>query len=210
VTGETFVMCAPRLNPVKGFRHVSLLRVAGSWARRGWVSRDCINQLLGAASQVGLDQADALRIIQAIFSKEARQGKSRTGLPTLPALTGTGHGQGGRGCVTGIVPLRQNDLSVLKTSLEEIKTQHAGRGKWNHLRDAWAHVLSGRFIAERSGIAPRTAARSLDRLCRSGMLWLSPRPYRLKNGRLAYQYRPTFIGVALAEQQLGVNPWRGE
>jgi len=165
--------------------------------------------LVGAAIQVGLNQKEATRIVTHYFRPDrpkTRPGQTRPG-QALPALAVTGRGRS-RECNTGIVTLAEIDLKVLKTSLEEIKTQTTGQGRWSHLRDAWKHVLSCRHVAKKVGCDHMTASRSLQRLALGGFLWLSPERYRISQTRWANQYRPTFYGVAYAEEQLGVNPWR--
>jgi hypothetical protein len=75
ITGETSFLTGPALDPRKGHRHISLLEWTGRFAARGWMSKAHALLLLNAALRVGLEHADAMRIINNIFSKEAAKQK---------------------------------------------------------------------------------------------------------------------------------------
>jgi hypothetical protein len=209
LTGETSFLSQPYISPVKGQRHYALLRLAGGYAARGLVSEQHKLLLVSSAVQAGLEAEDALRVVSAIFAKELRKQNSPTST-VLTARPSHQQNQGrGQGRVYRLGPPPQalglNDRKVLKAALETFLEHDQGR--WEHLKDAWKRSLSERHIAEKAGCARMTAWRSLNRNCAAGMLWRSPKPYYLKNG-WAHQYRPTYIGIAFAEQNLGVNPVR--
>jgi hypothetical protein len=193
LTGEVGILCKPYLSPVPGQRRVSLLRLAGSWNYKGWTSKEHMALVTNAALQAGIEQKEADRIISYAFN------------PT-PKATVKEAGKA-RGAYIRVVTHKLSflDKKVLLVALDCFRRKGQRIGKYEHLRDAWSEVISCRYVASRTGYDQMSAARALRRLVEAGMLWRSRKLRRLKSGA-AYQYRPTFIGVAFAEQQLGVDP----
>jgi Bifunctional DNA primase/polymerase, N-terminal len=196
-TGETGILCQPSIPPVEGTRRRTLLSTAGLWNYRGW-STDQHKELLAKAGRAaGIEQSEINRILTYVFNTVP---KSTNPAPAPNAYTGV---------VTHCSNLGFREKRVLLAALETFLQN----GNWKHLRDkwegiqnAWKDIISARYVAARTGIDHMSASRGLKRLVQAGMLWRSPKLRRLKSGFQAYQYRPTFVGLAFAAQHLGFDP----
>jgi hypothetical protein len=210
VTGESCRLYEPVVCPIPGNRNNDLRRIATYWGFQGRSSDQHYLQLFGAGLKVGLTEQQCRKQIKQGFEYAARH-SCNSSFNAAAAASAIQAGRSRR-AYTGIVRFSETDKRVLKTVLEIIKEQPVG--DWTDLDDAWAQALSCRYVAGEAGLKSRDTARlSLNKLCIAGYLWLKVSdegmPVLIKiNGKLTRQYRPTWAGVAYAEQELGVNPVR--
>src|SRR5581483_3063317 len=187
-TGQSSIL---DLGP-KGQRHTRLLKLAGSYNHRGKTSDSDRAALTQAALRSGLPLSEADRLIGYCFNSTP---KASTCSPEAGAML-----------IKGVVT--KNDEKVLKAALGHFQglclRRHL-KDKWEGIANAWKDVLACRFIGDRIGLDAMSVSRSLRSLVSAGMLWRSPKLRRLPKG-WAYQYRPTYLGVAYAAQKLGFDP----
>jgi hypothetical protein len=194
-TGEVALDLSDPLSELRraktGTRRQTLLRVAGRLAyraRQGLLNeKQTRRELLETALQVGIEESEALRLIEFCFT--------RNQLKVEQLLRGEPGSASNTSCHT-----TKRDLEVL-SAISRVYLERIGQSGIPFEGQA-ADVFSLRYLMSLTGIEhPQQVSRSLDRLISARLLWRSPKPKRLKAGqRPCNQFRPTYLGMSLAEQ----------